>query len=120
VSVFPEPARPPDRRPVEPVPDPPRPLRTRRPRTVGGAIYLLVAGACLVGLVAVAGGSWRSGLAWMGLALVAGSVCRLVLSDDNAGMLRVRRKSVDVVLMVLLGVALVVLSVAVPDAGPLS
>ncbi len=88
----------------------------RRPSTLGGAVYLLVALATGVGLGAVALGSWRQGLSIMGGALIAGALARLALRDDKAGMLKVRRKSLDVLFMVGLGAALIVLAIAVPDA----
>ncbi len=91
-------------------PDEPR----RRPSTLGGAVYLLVALGTAAGLGVVVFGPWRSGLMAMGWALVGGAVARLVLPDDKAGMLKVRRKSWDVVFMAGVGVALVLLSIVVP------
>jgi hypothetical protein len=90
----------------------------RRPSTLGGAIYIVVALTTAAGLAAVAADSWRVGLTVMGGALLAGSVARLVLADDNAGMLKVRRKSLDVLFMALLGAALVTLAIVVPNTTP--
>ena len=87
----------------------------RRPQTFGGLIYLVVTSVALTGLVLVAAGRWRAGVAWMGAGLLFGSVSRLVLPERRAGMLRVRRKAEDVVFPALAGVLLVVLSVIVPD-----
>ena len=98
----------PEQRPVDPI--------IKRPSTLGGIVYLVVGAATAAGLAIVAFGPWRTGLAWMGVALIVGSMARLMLQDDNAGMLKVRRKSVDVLVMFALGVGLVVLSVAVPNA----
>lgn len=85
------------------------------PQTVGGAVYLLVVTTALTGLVITTVGPWRAGVAWIGISVVLGSLARLLLPERQAGMLRVRRKGPDVVLMLLTGVALVVLSVVVPD-----
>jgi hypothetical protein len=92
-------------------PDEPR----RYPSTLGGAIYIVVALTTAAGLGLIAIGPWRAGLATMGGALIAGAVARLVLNDDNAGMLKVRRKSLDVLFMAGLGASLIALSIAVPN-----
>lgn len=87
----------------------------RRPQTVGGGVYLLVVGAALTGLAITVLGAWRTGVIWMGAALLVGGTARLVLPERQAGMLRVRRKASDVLMMVLVGVALIVLALVVPE-----
>lgn len=96
---------------LRPDPDEPR----RYPSTSGGAVYIAVGLTAATGIGIVALGPWRTGLTVMGAALIMGAGGRLVIADHNAGMLKVRRKSLDVVFMVLLGVALITLSVIVPD-----
>ena len=91
--------------------DPPR----RRPQTFGGTVYLGVLGLCLVGLVITIAGPWRTGVSLMGTGLVLGGAARLVLPEQRAGMLRVRRKGADVAMLALVGVALIVLAIIVPD-----
>ena len=59
----------------------------KRPQTVGGVVYLAV--------------------------LAAGT--RLVLSERGAGMLRVRRRWSDVLMLTVAGVALIVLAIVVPN-----
>jgi len=86
-----------------------------RPQTFGGVVYLVVVAMALTGLVIAAAGAWRTGVSWLGAGLVVGSVCRLVLPERSAGMLRVRRKYSDVGMLALAGVALVVLAVVVPN-----
>jgi len=86
-----------------------------RPQTLGGAVYLVVVAMALTGLVIAAAGAWRTGVSWLGASLVVGSVCRLILPERSAGMLRVRRKYADVGMLALAGVALVVLAVVVPN-----
>jgi hypothetical protein len=87
----------------------------RRPQTFGGGVYLLVVATALTGLAITALGAWRPGVAWMGGGLVLGGVARLLLPERRAGMLRVRRKGSDVVMMLLAGAALAVLAIVVPD-----
>ncbi len=98
-----------------PFPDPERSITPRKPRTPGGAVYLAVLFSAVVGVVLVTLGPWRLGLTLMGVALLAGGAGRLALPQDASGMLRVRRKAVDVVTLLALGVALVVLAAVIPD-----
>ena len=98
----------PERRPDEP---------RRYPSTIGGACYILVGIAAAVGLGLAAFGAWRTGLTVMGGALIGGALARLALPDHKAGMLKVRRKSLDVVFLASLGGALITLAAIVPDAA---
>ncbi|HET7735232.1 MAG TPA: DUF3017 domain-containing protein [Nocardioidaceae bacterium] len=93
-------------------PDEPR----RYPSTIGGACYIVVALTAATGLALVALGVWRTGLVVMGSALLGGAAARLVLPDHKAGMLKVRRKVLDVLFLIALGSALITLAVIVPDA----
>ncbi len=87
----------------------------RRPQTFGGVVYLLVVGMTLTGLAITSAGAWRTGVSWIGASLLIGSVCRLLLPERRAGMLRVRRRTADVGMLALGGVALLVLAAVVPD-----
>ena len=78
-------------------------------------VYLAVLAAAVVGLLFVLAGAWRTGLSWIGTGLLFAAATRLVLSERGAGMLRVRRKWSDVLMLTVAGVALIVLAVAVPD-----
>jgi hypothetical protein len=102
-----------------PFPDPEHSLTPRKPRTVGGAVYLCVLAGTIGGLALVVLGPWRSGLWVIGGSMVLGAVGRLVLPDGSSGMLGVRRKTVDVATMALLGAALCTLAVVIPDQPPL-
>ena len=94
-------------------------LQPRKPRTRGGLVYLavLLVAAAGVGLVVV--GLWRSGATVMGVAFLIGATGRVVLPDADAGMLKLRRKAIDVPTMLAIGVALVVLAAVVPATPPL-
>ena len=70
------------------------------------------------GLLLVAFGPWRAGLTWIGVGLLVAAATRLVLSDRSAGMLRVRRRWSDVLMLTVAGVGLIVLSVVVPNQPP--
>lgn len=85
------------------------------PRSRGSQFYLLQLVAVVVGLLLVALGQWRPGVGAIGLAFVAGALARSVVPIDHTGMLRVRGKAFDIVWMTILGVALVVLPVLIPN-----
>ena len=88
----------------------------RIPSTLGGMVYLVVVAAGAVGLVVVAFGPWRRGVAVIGLALLFGALMRSILRGNNAGMLRVRRhRWVDVLMLAGVGTALLVLASVIPD-----
>jgi hypothetical protein len=78
-------------------------------------LFLVVVGMAATGIVIVIAGPWRTGVGWLGVALLLGGFGRAALSEQGAGMLRVRRRWSDVVTLVAAGAALVVLAVIVPD-----
>jgi len=90
----------------------------RRPQTLGGLVYLSVLAASAVGLGIVLAGAWRTGLSWIGVGLLVAAVTRTVLSERRAGMLRVRRKWTDVLMLTAAGVGLIVLTIVVPNQPP--
>ena len=86
------------------------------PSTLGGLVYLIVVGASAAGLLVVAYGPWRRGVALIGMALLLGAAMRSVLADRDAGMLRVRRSRwIDVLMLAGVGTALIVLASVIPD-----
>ena len=87
----------------------------RYPSTIGGAFYLVMLGVAGLGLVFVVLDDWRTGVRLMGGSLVFGAVVRLVLPSRDAGMLAVRSKFLDAVLLIGVGVAMFVLAGAIPD-----
>ena len=88
----------------------------RIPSTVGGLVYLIVVATSAVGLLIIAFGPWRRGVALIGLALLFGALARIVLSENNAGMLRVRRSRwADVLMLGGVGTALIVLASVIPN-----
>jgi hypothetical protein len=119
----PERDEPVERRPIEPPesvepvsaepvdPDEPR----RYPSTIGGAFYLLVLGVVAAAMVVVALDEWRTGIRLMGGALVFAALVRLVLRSRDAGMLAVRHKVLDAVVLAVLGGALIFLATSIPD-----
>jgi hypothetical protein len=88
----------------------------RYPSTIGGAFYLMVLGASMVGLGLVVWSDWRTGIRWIGAALIFGSLVRLVLPNRDAGMLGVRSKLLDALMLSGVGAALFFLAGTIP--GP--
>ena len=101
--------------PTRPFPDPEHSIAPRKPRTLGGAVYLAVLAATFLGLGMILLAYWRTGLTLIGGAMLCGAVARLVLRDDNAGMLGLRRKAVDVTTMAALGGALIALAAIIRE-----
>ena len=88
----------------------------RYPSTVGGALYLGVLAAMVAALLIVSLGPWRVGVHWLSGALIVAALLRAALRSRDAGMLAVRGRWFDIVLLALVGVALWILGTSVPDA----
>jgi hypothetical protein len=89
----------------------------QKPSTTGGIIYLAVVATMLVGLGVAVFGPWRLGVALIGASFGLAFVARSVLPDDRAGMLRIRRRSVDLTTMGICCVGMVLLSALIPSRG---
>jgi hypothetical protein len=87
----------------------------RYPSTLGGLVYLGIVATTVVGLVLVALGPWRRGVALVGFALVFAAAMRLVIREDDAGMLRVRSRWFDVTVLAGVGISLIALAANIPD-----
>jgi Protein of unknown function (DUF3017) len=88
----------------------------RKPSTTGGIVYLIGLGTITIGVALVAVGQWRTGVTAMGMAFVLGFVARLVLSEERAGMLHVRRRGVDLVGLAICAASLLILVAIIPKA----
>lgn len=87
----------------------------RYPSTIGGMFYLLVLTAVGVAIAVAALDEWRTGIRMLGGALVLGALIRLVLRARDAGMLAVRHKVFDAVILLALGGLLIFLAGSIPD-----
>ena len=94
-------------------PDPPPPRRY--PSTIGGALYLVVLLGVGVGMVIVVLADWRLGIRWVGGSLLFAAGCRLLLPRQHAGMLAVRHRLADLILLTVVGVVLIVLAGSIPN-----
>lgn len=87
----------------------------RYPSTIGGALYLVVLAVALVGLVLAWTGDWRVGVQVLAASLWGAALGRVVLPERDAGMLAVRNRWLDALMLVGLGVALTFLAWTIPD-----
>jgi hypothetical protein len=87
----------------------------RYPSTIGGAFYLVVLAVVAIAIGIVTTGNWRVGVRWFGGALVFAAVVRAVLPERDAGMLAVRRRWWDCLLLAGVGLALILLAGSIPD-----
>jgi hypothetical protein len=87
----------------------------RYPRTVGGVLYLLVLAATVTGIGVTVLDGWRSGIRWIGGGLLFAAACRLLLSPNQAGMLAVRNRWIDVLTLAGVGGLLLFLAASIPD-----
>ncbi|MHB8340066.1 MAG: DUF3017 domain-containing protein [Mycobacteriales bacterium] len=70
--------------------------------------------ATFAGVVVTVVAGWEPGLLLLGSALVVGAVARLALAPEQAGLLVVRSRALDVGLLALLGIGMIVLSATLP------
>jgi hypothetical protein len=95
------------------------PLYVRRPLLAGLIRQLPLLAVLLTvgcGLLLVTFEHWRRGLVVIGLALVGAALLRLLLPVRRVGFLAVRSRPIDVVLLAGMGLALVVIALAIPAA----
>ena len=106
-----------DQPPADPFPaeEASEPEPRRHPSTVGGLFYLVVLAVTAIGIGIAWTGDWRLGVKWVGAALVLGAVVRLVLPRKDAGMLAVRNRAVDAVMLSGVGVTLIFLTESIPN-----
>ena len=111
-AVDPLPAEPPEEAPGEASPDVDRRFY---PRTIGGMFYIVVLAVTGIGIGIVGTGNWRLGTRWVGGALVFAALIRLVLPARDAGMLAVRHRILDCVMLAGVGGVLIFLAATIPN-----
>lgn len=90
-------------------------MKLKAPRSVGSSVYLVLLVGVAIGLLLVALGYWRTGVAGIGFTFGVGTLVRAVTSDAHKGMLGVRGRAFDVVWMALLAIGLFSLALLVPN-----
>lgn len=92
-----------------------RATEVTRPRTLGGLVFLGVLIAALAGVVVAALGPWRLGVSLLAVSLLVGAGSRLLIPEANSGMLKVRGRYMDAVILTGLGIALLILAATIPN-----
>ena len=78
---------------------------------------LMVAAIFLVALMLVAAGFWRRGAFLIGVGVGVAAVLRLVLSEDRAGLLVVRTRSLDFATMATISLVMVYVAYTIDPLG---
>jgi hypothetical protein len=101
---------------------PPEPTDEEQPRrypsTIGGAFYLSILAVATTAIVIAARSDWRLGIQMLGGSLLIAALLRLLLNKRDAGMLAVRNRLLDTLLLGSTGTALIVLASAIPIQPP--
>lgn len=93
---------------------PPESAEPRRyPSTIGGMVYLVALAVSVAAIVVVTQGHWRTGLVWIACAMIVAAIGRLLLPREQAGMLEVRRRSLDVATLAGFGIAILILNATI-------
>jgi len=82
--------------------------------TLGSVLYAGVLVALGTGLVLITADAWRAGTGVCGGAMLAAGVGRMLVPERMSGLLRVRRRTSDALLMLALGVVLVGMALLIP------
>jgi DUF3017 family protein len=91
------------------------PEERRYPSTIGGLFYLLVLAISGVGVAIVWSGDWRFGIRLLAGGLCFAALLRLVLPARDAGMLAVRNRFFDAIVLGGVGAAIFFLATTIPD-----
>ena len=87
---------------------------TKQTRLVNEVPVIVVFTVAAAGLLAVTQGFWRRGLVVIAGAMLLAAVLRLTLPTRRAGLLAVRGKAIDVVVLGTFGSAMLLLASIVP------
>ena len=88
-------------------------ITTRRAGITTHLAFALVVAVVLFGFALIAVYRWRRGATLIGGALLLAGGLRAVLSDERAGLLAIRGRSVDVLAYTAFGLALVAVAVTI-------
>ncbi|UPK76036.1 DUF3017 domain-containing protein [Nocardioidaceae bacterium SCSIO 66511] len=88
-----------------------------RPRRLpfGTIVYALALLVMAAGLVVMAFGPWRLGVSLCGGAFAGAAVARIAIPERSAGLLRVRRRVIDVLWMGALAGLIITLAIVIPS-----
>lgn len=95
------------------------PQRTGKHPALVHLPFGLVMAVVAVGLVRITQYYWREGTVWIGLALLLAAGLRVLLRDEQAGLIAIRSRAVDVLSYGFFGVMIIAVAMTI-EGGPLS
>lgn len=95
------------------------PQRTGKHPVLVHLPFGLVMTVVVVGLVRITQYFWREGTVWIGLALLLAAGLRALLRDEQAGLIAIRGRAVDVLSYGAFGVMVIAVALTI-EGGPLS
>ena len=93
-----------------------RPPKTLVQQVIGQWPLALVLTGVTIGLVVVSMGHWRSGSTLIGAAITVGGLLRL-MPQQRVGLLAVRNRAVDSVLLLSVGIGVIILAWWIPPSN---
>ncbi len=75
--------------------------------------FALVLAVVAVGIVRIVQYYWREGTVWIGLALLLAAGLRILLRDEQAGLIAIRSRVVDVLIYTIFGVLVVLVALTI-------
>jgi hypothetical protein len=93
------------------------PHRRRHP-VLAHAPFALVLGVVALGLVRIVLYHWRQGTVLIGAALILAAGLRALLTDEQAGLIMIRGRGVDVLTYTAFGVCMIAVALTI-EGGPL-
>ena len=81
----------------------------------GTVVYALVLAVVAAGLAVLALGPWRLGVSLCGGAFAAAAIARVAVPERSSGLLRMRRRLIDLMWMVAIGGLLITLAIIIPS-----
>jgi hypothetical protein len=86
------------------------------PRWLSHVPYVVVLCGVATGLAVVATGHFKRGSVLVGAAVLVGALARLVLPESLIGLLGIRKRVIDVLILFAFAVAIVVVAFVVPPS----
>jgi hypothetical protein len=81
--------------------------------------FAIVIGVTLMGLLRVVQYHWRQGAVLIGVALLIAALLRVLVTDEQAGLIAIRSRAVDALLYSAFGLTVIVTAITI-TGGPLS
>jgi hypothetical protein len=75
--------------------------------------FALVLGITVLGIVRVVQYHWRQGAVLIGVALLLAALLRVLVSDEQAGLIAIRSRSIDALLYSGMGFAVIVIALTI-------